>query len=125
MIYISGPIGKPDVAEANRKVFYAAEDELRAGGAAVFNPCRHIPGHPKNMADYDDVWRWYMRQDIRALTQCDAIYMLPGWQNSKGACWEFRIAQMLGLHMMYAPVLDNQSDPSCAVETHFIEDFWK
>lgn len=105
MIYISGPMTGID--DLNRKAFYDAEEELRSTGAVVFNPHKN-PFHPKNMTDEQDIWRWYMRLDVRMLTQCDAIYMLPHWQNSKGAVWEHRIAEMLGLHLMYAPIPDQQ-----------------
>ena len=40
-------------------------------------------------------------KDIADLLHCNAIYMLQGWQESKGARIEHYIATELGLHIMY------------------------
>ena len=89
--YISGPItGKPNL---NREAFYAAAMSLRAQGLEVVNPFEVCP----NPASWLDA----MRADIKALVDCDRCYMLPGWQQSKGACIEAGIAHGLGLEMIY------------------------
>ena len=46
----------------------------------------------------DDVW---LRGDLAILSRCDAVYMLNGWENSEGATEEHRLAQKLGLTVMY------------------------
>jgi len=38
-----------------------------------------------------------MREDIEALLECDAIYMIPGWQNSPGATFELTVSNMCGI----------------------------
>lgn len=40
-----------------------------------------------------------MRSDLRALLDCDAIYMLPGWSRSRGARLEARVARACGLRI--------------------------
>jgi hypothetical protein len=42
-----------------------------------------------------------MREDIRELTKCQMIYMLKGWENSRGARIEFRLAQELDMTTLY------------------------
>jgi hypothetical protein len=42
-----------------------------------------------------------MVEDIRQLMTCDAIYMLKGWEKSKGASLEHHIAKELGLEIYY------------------------
>ena len=37
-----------------------------------------------------------MREDIRAMLDCDRIHMLPGWERSRGAVLELTIAHALG-----------------------------
>ena len=50
----------------------------------------------------------FIRRDIDVLLSFkaergDAIYMLKGWQESKGACVEIALARYLGLAVLYAP----------------------
>lgn len=39
----------------------------------------------------------YMKYDIIALLECEAIAMLPGWGASRGANLELQVAEMCGL----------------------------
>lgn len=82
-IYISGPMtGYPDF---NRKAFMEAEKHLLESGAEVLNPARvELP--------MDASWVDYMKQDITMLMEADAIYMLEGWERSKGARIELNLA---------------------------------
>jgi len=45
-------------------------------------------------------WADYMRACIAVLSFCDTIAMLPGWEKSKGARIERRIALDLGLDVI-------------------------
>ena len=42
-------------------------------------------------------WAEYMRTDLRALLDCEAIALLPGWEQSRGARCEVSIAEDLGM----------------------------
>ena len=53
--------------------------------------------------DHSMSWEDCMRKDIAELVTCSAIYLLPGWHNSKGATLEHHIAERLGLHIIIAP----------------------
>ena len=46
-------------------------------------------------------WLECMKADIKALVDCDAIYMLKGWSNSKGAMLEFIIAKYLDMQIIF------------------------
>lgn len=50
---------------------------------------------------YDD----YIRGDLEMLSRCDAIIMLQGWNQSKGATKEREYAKYLGLPIYYYPEL--------------------
>lgn len=88
-VYISGPmIGLPD---NNIPAFNAVEEQLRAAGHEPVNPAKlHEPDVVKSHAEF-------MRVDIAALCECDAITMLPGWGKSRGATLEYRVAVGIGL----------------------------
>lgn len=42
-------------------------------------------------------WKEFMRVDLKALVDCDAIYLLKGWHISKGARLERYIAYLLDI----------------------------
>lgn len=87
IIYISGGMtGYPDL---NFPAFHAAAAELRALGHTVVNPAE-IDEQPGKE------WHEYMRKDIRAMMDCNAIHLLPGWKRSRGARLEHLIAMELG-----------------------------
>jgi len=91
-IYISGKITGLPIQEAQNN-FEAAEKRLKSEGHEPINPMKLPHEHGKT-------WSEYMKEDIKALLECDAIYMLLGWQESKGACIEFNLAHDLRLKII-------------------------
>lgn len=83
-VYISGKItGDADY----KKKFANAEEMARAVGFEVFNPA--------TVQDEGKPWEWYMKRDIKELMDCDAILLLKGWKESRGARLEAYIASQL------------------------------
>jgi len=87
-------------AEHNYPAFKAAEIRLRAEGHEPVNPANINPD-PGNgdVVPGDDRWREFMRNDIKELIYCDAIYLLKGWERSRGAMLEFEIASRMGFEI--------------------------
>ena len=50
---------------------------------------------------HDKTWESYMRECLKALLLCECIYMIEGWENSKGAMIEFNLACDLGMKVIY------------------------
>lgn len=105
-IYIAGPMtGLPD---NNYPAFHDAANRLRGRAWHVENPAEN----PEPHTDAACKWTAYMRMGVSQLMTCHAIYLLPGWQNSKGASLEYLVAQRLGLtiyvHATQDDVLDEQ-----------------
>ena len=79
-IYIAGPItGDPDY----KAKFGAVKQTLEEQGYIVLNPAEL----PEGMTAGD-----YMRICMAMLDVADGIYMLPGWERSRGAEIEHRVA---------------------------------
>lgn len=118
-IYCAGPMtGLP---EHNFPAFNAETARLRALGHAVFNPA-------ENVAPGDDVTAeehlrrgYYMRLDILAITgwgwpgssiyvpPVDAVVVLEGWENSRGARLEIETALQLDIQILHAGSLFSMS----------------
>jgi len=123
-IYISGKMtGCPDL---NRPAFDAAEKRLTAQGHFVINP-RRISALFGTKAELAESFKSYyavmngilrdeldialskqegllarsvMDADLAAVRSCDAIYLLRGWENSRGAKKELAEAIAHGLQVM-------------------------
>lgn len=46
-------------------------------------------------------WVDYMKADIKAMLECDTIYILNSWKRSKGATLEYIIAKHLDFKLMF------------------------
>jgi len=95
-VFISGKIGNgkdeislEELQEAKAK-FYSLQDELETLGYNVINPFELDP-------KYGTKWGDYMRVCIENLMSCDYIYSMKGWENSKGAKEERRLADLVGI----------------------------
>jgi hypothetical protein len=89
-IYISGSITNN---ENYIKQFGDAEFNLIQQGHEVVNPVNLSHDHNKS-------WSAYMKEDIKAMMDCDAIYMLKGWHHSRGAVIEKNLAYVVGMKVI-------------------------
>lgn len=86
-VYIAGPITGIKGAKG---IFAEVAQRLTGKGFEVVNPF-------DNGVDQQEPWEVHMKADIKMLVDCDAIYMLEGWEQSKGANIERELAIQLGL----------------------------
>ena len=92
-IYISGAISHHDLQERQEAFAHAARF-LSLKGFEPVNPF-------DNGVDQQAHWREHMRADIGLLLGCDAIYMLQGWQLSKGCKLELDVATSCGIDVVF------------------------
>ena len=85
-IYISGAVtGTDDYIER----FARAEEQLKAQGFEVINPAKVNAMLPKSTS-YGE----YMAMSQTMLSMADGIFLLNGWERSKGAKQEFAWAAL-------------------------------
>jgi len=112
-IYVAGPMR--GIPEFNFPAFNAATEKLRAEGHIVFNPAekdnqRHgtdiskgnVAGDEKLAAEQHGFnLREALADDLNFICrEADAIALLPGWENSKGANAERATALALGIEII-------------------------
>jgi hypothetical protein len=106
MIYISGKITDETREKelANLKRFDEKEVELAELGWDVFNPGRlECPG-----------WKWeqYLARDLLVIFKNRPVmYMMTGWEESRGARLEYQVALLLGLQITFeCPIFQENAE---------------
>lgn len=91
-VYISGAITNN---ENFKEEFESAVEWL--------NRNNHNPINPARLNDIlpNLTYEQYMSIDYKLIELCEAVYMLKGWQKSKGACAELSYAKSLGKKIIY------------------------
>ncbi len=85
-IYVAGPMA--GYKDFNHLSFFNAALELELKGYIVLNPATLPAGLSQ---------KEYMSICLPMVACCDAIYLLDGWEDSKGANAECTLAEKLGL----------------------------
>lgn len=105
-VYIAGPM--TGYKNYNFFAFDKAKSDLQSQGWNVISPADIDRAHGfdptiKGMShdlSASDLGAMLAR-DIMAISDCDAIYMLDGWEPSKGANIEYLFAHIIGIDILY------------------------
>jgi hypothetical protein len=115
-IYLAGPMRS--IPLFNFPAFYAAAEKLRAEGHEVFSPAeRDNDIHGTDISEGNTTGdealaaaqhgfslRDALCDDLTYICMdAEAVALLPGWENSKGAVAERATAVALGLERIYLP----------------------
>lgn len=104
LIYLAGPYSGKNYSEISDNIDTARQIAIKLWekGHAVITPHLNTAHFEVDCdCDYED----YMRGDLMIIARCDAMVMLPGWKESKGAVRERQYALDLGM-----PVYEGPSD---------------
>lgn len=96
-IYLAGPMrGLPNY---NFPAFHDAAKRLRADGYIVKSPAEMDTEQDGCKSDGSDVilrdLSHYMARDLPEICRCDAVVLLPGWEESEGVSIEVALARNL------------------------------
>lgn len=112
-IYLAGPM--TGIPNFNFPAFESAAELLRALGHEVFSPAEHDvetngeafhvdnpEGDTKKAEANGFSLRGALKADLDWICDhAEGIYMMPGWESSKGARTEHALAVTLGLKVIY------------------------
>lgn len=117
--YISGPMTGID--NNNAQEFNNAACILTELGHDYVNPFDFDLSDPIPVLDkYDKGYFDNLRRDIAALTKCDALLMLKGWEVSYGARAEFVVAKELQLPVFRLAKQPDESYGLVPVQSIFV-----
>lgn len=104
-IYVAGPMR--GYAHYNFDAFDAAAYMLRADGWAAISPTeldRVYEGWgqhpPEDFVVTPEFKRRCIERDLKAILECDAVYLLHGWEESEGTAAELALAVFLDLEII-------------------------
>lgn len=99
-VYLAGPMtGYP---EFNFPAFKAAASDIdEMGVGAVYCTAFGTPPAPEDALPWDE----YLREALRLMLTCNAVVVLPGWREPKGARLEVHVALELGMPVVEYPDL--------------------
>lgn len=92
-IYIAGKVTGEPIAQCTMK-FGTAQVAIEKLGHIAVNPLAVV-------GDWKAPWDVAMRRCIKALMDCDMIFMLEDSKDSPGAKLEYELAQKLNIEIIY------------------------
>ena len=93
-VYIAGPMSGYD--NLNYPAFHKQASILRSQGFVVTSPAEITVCKQTTIDEYREI----IKTDLKYLVSCNAIWLLSGWNASKGARLEAHVAAILGLKFL-------------------------
>jgi len=89
LIYIAGPYSAANAWDRHKNIAAAEDLSMQAVKAGFAVHCPH--------SNFRHAYGWlpesvFVRADITVMLRCDALLILPGWEDSKGTQEEIAIA---------------------------------
>jgi len=100
VIYVAGRYRGENAYEIHENILHAERASLDLWKEG------YVPITPHKLTEHfqgvlpDEVW---LNGCLELLKRCDAIFLLRGWQQSKGSVAEYELAKELGLEVIFEP----------------------
>lgn len=90
-VYIAGKVTGLDTNEYRNNFAKAVEFATEYFGVETVNPIL--------LGGEEYTWQENMKFCIAELLKCDTVIFIPGWETSRGAVLEYKIAKELGYYL--------------------------
>lgn len=103
-VYVAGPMN--GLPQHNFPAFHTEAGRLRALGYRVLSPAEkageqaaiEAAEHGPEFRE-TQTYKDFLKADLRMVLDSDAIQLLPGWENSRGAQLEVHVARAVGIEV--------------------------
>lgn len=96
-VYIAGAVTGLDI-NGVKKQFEQQERRFRSDGYDVFNPVRLVQEHGLENESWDTIMKFL----IPYVCKADMLFIMSGWENSKGTNVERDLCRSIGIEIRYA-----------------------
>jgi len=103
VVYVAGKFRGPKLADVDRNISFASmfvAPIAEAGAMPVtVHLCEGVRAHDIHQ---ENNGQWWVDATLEVLRRCDALVVIPGWQDSSGTLGEIREAFRLGIPVFEA-----------------------
>lgn len=93
-IYIAGPYSALTLTGRRQNVLNAEQFAAHICDMGAYPVTPHLTGwHAAEMRGVEHSYEWWCEATSDELLTCDAVYLVPGWQSSKGTLGEKYLAE--------------------------------
>lgn len=104
-VYVAGPYRAPTREQVSENIEHAGDIGLRVASLGYSPVIPHMnTAHMDAQAPYLDDYFW-LDATLELMRRCDAVVLVPGWENSVGTQGEILEARRLGI-----PVFEDAND---------------
>lgn len=97
-VYCAGPYSGPSYEQRRDNTQRAADVGARVAALGAYPVVPHLVGHHvAELCHVEHAYEWWIEVTADELRTCDAVFLVPGWEQSRGASGEQTLALELGL----------------------------
>jgi Domain of unknown function (DUF4406) len=95
IVYIAGPYSGANMFEVELNVRQSKRVALQLAQWKIpfFSPVIHTAHFETYLGQLDPGYQYWIDITLEMLKRCDALFMCPGWEQSRGATGEYNFAR--------------------------------
>jgi hypothetical protein len=101
LVYVAGPYSGPDYLSIDTHIAAARESCANLATSRIGFISPHMNSAHFEVITPEVPYDFWIEMTLEIMRRCDAVYVLPGWAESKGTIGELDEASRLGLPIFH------------------------